>query len=212
MSQDMLDVTVHQAQGIITDLLQKLGGPNGHEWLAASKRFLRMQCVWGSAKDFPLWKTITLGRYKNANEYREALRKEGHEDSRNAGAELILDHKHFACAANEIEIDLVRLTCANLGLPDTADFFEICEEAEARGFRKCPLEVGPALRLVYKQRAGDLLFIANEDVNDFVDCPLFFYLSRPNNAQSRLVSGYAVPVTGSHFGKVMHFVFVRPRQ
>ena len=59
MSKDMLDqVSVHDAQGVVTDLMEKLGGNNGHEWLVATKKFLRTPRVW----KFPIWKTIILGR------------------------------------------------------------------------------------------------------------------------------------------------------
>ena len=39
-------VYLHEAQGTITDLLEKLGGDEGQEWLAATKRFLRREDAW----------------------------------------------------------------------------------------------------------------------------------------------------------------------
>ena len=42
----MLGVTVHDAQGVVADLLQKLGGQDGQEWLTATKRFLRKENPW----------------------------------------------------------------------------------------------------------------------------------------------------------------------
>ncbi|MCI5108342.1 MAG: hypothetical protein MRY49_00660 [Candidatus Pacebacteria bacterium] len=44
MSNGMLDkVSVHEAQGVVTDLLQKLGGQNGPGWLTKTKHFLRQE-------------------------------------------------------------------------------------------------------------------------------------------------------------------------
>lgn len=51
MSKDVLDntVSVLEAQGIVTDLLQRLGGKQGREWLVATKRFLRKENPWTDA-------------------------------------------------------------------------------------------------------------------------------------------------------------------
>lgn len=46
MSQDMLGISVCDVQGVVTDLLEKLGGSNGQEWLKASKKFLRKEDPW----------------------------------------------------------------------------------------------------------------------------------------------------------------------
>lgn len=40
---NMLGASVRETKGVITDLHEKLGGPHGKEWLAATKRFLRKE-------------------------------------------------------------------------------------------------------------------------------------------------------------------------
>jgi len=48
----MLDVSVREARGVVADLLEKLGGPDGREWFIAAKRFLRKEEPWGWKADW----------------------------------------------------------------------------------------------------------------------------------------------------------------
>lgn len=77
MSKGMLDVSVHDARGVVADLLEKLGGPNGQEWLSAAKRFLRKEQPWPGC-EFPTFtlevnydqsieKSLSVGGYYQTN-------------------------------------------------------------------------------------------------------------------------------------------------
>lgn len=53
---DMLDkVSVHDAQGVIADLMQKLGGDDGQAWLKSAKRFLRKENPFSTPDYFEDW-------------------------------------------------------------------------------------------------------------------------------------------------------------
>ncbi len=70
MSQeDMLGISVHDAQGVVTDLLEKLGGSNGQEWLSASKKFLRKEDPWPESNVFTLTVNYDLSIEDAAGNY-----------------------------------------------------------------------------------------------------------------------------------------------
>ena len=64
-------------------------------------------------------------------------------------------------------MELVRVTVKEFTGKDQAPFWEICQRAEERGWKKCPAEVGPQLRLQYSdQPYGEWLVIAMESIAD----------------------------------------------
>lgn len=205
MSKDMLDVTVHQSQGVITDLLQKLGGPNGQQWLAATKRFLRKERV---AWNIALWTTVTLGRYKSAQEYDEVLRQLGHLGIPPKDAMYTHDPSGFTCASVETEIDLVRLSFKDLNLSEEAEFADLLREAEALGFKCCPPEVGPALSLVYGQISSRIAFVMVEEWSQR-EHPWAFHLMPVEKGKTLLQCYRVGQVNGSSDA---YFIFVRPRE
>jgi hypothetical protein len=134
---------------------------------------LNAQTVAHSGYNTPIWKTIELGTYRNANELRDAL------DSARCGSEKVsikvsgqtppavpiyndgrAPYCHLEALANEIigrpafalsrtksELDLVVLSVFELGFgKQGASIKDIYERAELLGFALCPPEVGPALR------------------------------------------------------------------
>ena len=53
---DMLDkVSVQEAQGVLADLMQKLGGHDGQDWLHSAKRFLRKENPFPAVEAFQPW-------------------------------------------------------------------------------------------------------------------------------------------------------------
>lgn len=166
MSQGMLGVSVHDARGVVSDLLEKLGGPNGEEWLTALKRFLRKENPWDgkSAPTSLVWRTITLGTFKDVKSLKKALKQRGFRTDFWAD-DYMLDRPVFSLASEEIELDLVRRTVAELGFEEGAELREIYASARERGLNICPAEVGPTLRYQYPdQPRGESLIVAMEPI------------------------------------------------
>jgi hypothetical protein len=211
MSKDVLGrVTVHDAQGVVTDLLEKLGGSHGDLWLVAVKKFLRTPRAW----KFPVWKTVVLGRGNSPgvsrthrNEYRVELERGGHVVCQNGGRGFLLDQYDFPIAETETEVDLVVVTSNDLALAANSSYGEICARALEIGLELCPLEAGPVLRLNFKQRNGGGVYIAAKEE---VLGGMIFWLQRSTREGSVLMT-VEPPYTGERWGKLVEFVFVRPR-
>jgi hypothetical protein len=68
-------------------------------------------------------------------------------------------------ATSEIDINLVVLSVSDLGFKDGAEYGKICRRAKDLGLDLCSAEVGPQLRLQYKDQSSGCLFIATEPIN-----------------------------------------------
>lgn len=153
----MSRIALCDASGPLTDLLQKLSGDNGDAWLQTFNRMLRTGA-------FQTLKTIKLGtELKTADDFCNAIKcaimKIG-----NWGND-ILGKPVFTTSNTEMELDLVNISVAELGFKDGATRKEIYERAIQFGLELCPAEVGPQLRLQYKdQPKGERLIIAMEPI------------------------------------------------
>jgi hypothetical protein len=119
----------------------------------------RFQRVWG------VWKTIKLGTggLKNADDFRKALKKAncGIGDRGND----ILGKPAFTVDDTKKEVELVNVSVAELGFKEGARYADICKRANELGLDLCPAEVGPQLRLQYKdQPKGEWLLVAMEAI------------------------------------------------
>ncbi len=115
---------------------------------------------------FPIWKTIRLGTgLKTADDFRHALKRAGNRIG--DWANDILGKRAFTVATKETEVDLVKVTVAELGFKDGATYRDICQRAKELGLDLCPAEVGPQLRLQYQdQPLSEWLIIAMESISD----------------------------------------------
>ena len=114
---------------------------------------------------FNVWKTIKLGTLKNADEFRQAFKENGFKVG--IWGNDILDKSSFTVSQTEEEIQLVNVSVADLGFKNGAKYGNICAKAKEIGLEFCPNEVGPQLRLQYKdQPKGELLRIVMEPIID----------------------------------------------
>lgn len=156
--------------GQIEAIVNKLGGEDG------VKRLLSGELAVTAAKQqkVKVWKTLKLGTgLKTADDFRKALKANGFNIS--DWANDLLGKPAFTAAAAETEVKLVKATVKELTGKDQAPYWEICQRAEERGWKKCPAEVGPQLRLQYPdQQYGEWLIIAMEPISASVgDLELF---------------------------------------
>lgn len=154
--------------GPVHDLIEKMTGKNGNEWFEAFKKFLRKENPWGPIRDWKVWKTIKLGTGpKTAEDFIKALEAYGYKAS--DWVKDLLSKAAFlaSVALQEIEVDLVNVSVAELGFADGAYLKDIYKRALELGLSLCPAEVGPQLRLQYKDQPKDeWLRIAMEAIAD----------------------------------------------
>src|SRR5262245_49313163 len=112
---------------------------------------------------FQVWRTITVGTYKGVDAYRDAL------DSARIkigdSADQILGRPAFPYATTKTDVELVLLSAADLGVESESSLADVYKRAGQAGLELCPAEVGPQLRLDYRnQPLGEALDVAIEPV------------------------------------------------
>jgi hypothetical protein len=126
---------------------------------------------------FQIWRTITLGNYKRVVAYRDAL------DSARIkigdSADEILGRPAFPYARTKTGVELAVLSAADLGVEsDQPSLAEVYQRARQAGLELCPAEVGPQLRLDYRnQPLGEALDIAMEPVTTYGGEPTILTLA-----------------------------------
>ncbi len=145
--------------GHVEAVWNKLGGEDG------VNRLLRGETVVRAVEfSFRVWKTIRLGTgLKTADDFRNALKASGNQIS--DWAKDILGQPAFTASAEEVEVNLVLVSVAELGFKDGATRRDIYARAKEFGLELCPAEVGPQLRFQYKdQPKGEWLLIGMEPI------------------------------------------------
>jgi hypothetical protein len=101
-----------------------------------------------SASDVPIWKTITLGEYRDVSSLRAAFDNSPCHVRIGVSADEAIGRPTFPFAQSKVELDLVVVSVAELGFPeDGASLEAIYARALSIGLDLCPPDLGPALRL-----------------------------------------------------------------
>lgn len=131
---------------------------------------------------FFVWKTIKLGiGLRTADDFRRVL--ENHDFQIGDETYDILGKPAFRVASEEAEVDLVVVTVSELGFKRNtyrgAYRKDIYKRALEFGLELCPPEVGPQLRLQYKdQPMGERLHIGMVPIRRSRDDPRVFSVER----------------------------------
>jgi len=138
---------------------------------------------------FTTWKTIHLGIHKSANAYREALKKGGCKVG--PWADNILGRPAFRASQHQAEVHLVIVSVPELGFNEGARYDEIGARALELGLTRCSAEVGPALRLAYKnQPRREWLTISMKAITDSVGDPGVFRVGHDDEVNLWLKAAY----------------------
>lgn len=112
---------------------------------------------------FPDWKTVTIGGYQNAEQYKRTASQTGCHIG--DWASDILESPNFIVTQEKEQIVLAIVTVAELGLTKGGSYHNICTNASKFGMQLCPAEIGPALRLAYKEQPdGEAVAVAMKAV------------------------------------------------
>jgi hypothetical protein len=187
-----------------------------------------------AASDIPVWRTITLGTYRNVNILREAL------DSPHCGradlsdgirgqaastrgptrrmtprcalgesASEIIGRPAFLLGTTRRKVDLALVSVSELGFESGGALVaDIYARARRLGLELCPAEVGPQLRLQYlEQPLGEFIQIAMEPIATYGGD--LVDLTVGNGGAGLLLVGGSRP-SGSIMHSSLRLVFVRP--
>ncbi len=162
-----------------------------------------------TADGFPIWKTIKLGTgLKTADEFRKALTDGGFKIGE--WSNDILDQPAFSVALSLTDVELVNVSPRELGLRKSSTFKEICAKAKSKGLSLCPNEVGPQLRLQYKdQPTCARLLVAMDPI---ADSNGYFRIFRVGNHEDELWLDGSLGYPGHVWFLDDRFVFVRSKK
>jgi hypothetical protein len=112
---------------------------------------------------FPMWKTIKLGTYKDADDLLKTMKKKG--VLIGEWANDIIHQPAFTVSPKKTNVELVKATVDDLGFKKGAARKDIYKSALKLGLELCPNEVGPQLRLQYKDQPYlEWLLVAMEPI------------------------------------------------
>lgn len=152
--------------------------------------------------DFKIWRTIKLGTgLKTNDDFWYAL----HDKGFHCSADIIF--KPFMIATKEAKVDLVKITGTELGFGNDVRQEQIYQRARELGLELCPAEVGPQLRLQYRnQPKKESIIVAMEPIinTDSDGRPYLFMVD--GATQLNAIRG------NIDFDPTYTWVFVRPRK
>lgn len=190
--------------GQMNAIVKKLGGEEG------ALRFLRGELLVSAAvpPTYTVWKTITLGTHKDLKALKAALKTAKCKVSDYAND--LLGKPAFTLASEQTEVDLVVRSVKELGFEGNATYAQICAKAVELGLELCPPEVGPQLRLQYKDQPRDeWLRIAMEAITDSGG---YRYVFGVGHVGGGLWLGWGYGDPDYVWSPDFRFVFVLPRK
>lgn len=159
----------------------------------------------------PTWKTIVLGICaKSGYDLYELLVKDGCHVSEWADDLLKMKNSAFSVSSEQLLVDLVKVSVAELGFHSGAKTSDIYKAAQKRGLVLCPSEVGPQLRRQYVDQPRDeWILVGMEPIADSDGDLRVFGVAHGDDGRW----------LGGHFGHPSFvwdggsvWVFVRPRK
>jgi len=157
---------------------------------------------------FAIWRTTTLGSHKGVDSYRDAL--DAAKMKIGDAADEILGRPAFQYVRERTEVELTLVSAAELGVESELPLSDVYHRATQLGLALCPPEVGPQLRLDYRdQPVGESLLIAMEPVRTYYGEPTILSLMNFGSGLA-LVGSDGRPQ--SMVGRYLRFVFALPRQ
>ena len=154
------------------------------------------------------WKTISLGTFEDVQGLQAAILDAGFRIG--DWARDVLDKPHFHLEKKKKEVDLVKVSAGDFGFDKGLPRADLYNKATTLGLEMCPLEVGPQLRIQYKNQPKlESLQIGMDPEIDSVGHKSEFRVVHGADGYLWLVGDHKHP--NDHWGAKEYFVFVKPR-
>ncbi len=160
-------LTLCEARGPLSDILEKLAGKQGRYWLTALKITLRKENAFHS-EPFVVWGEVELGNFESVEIFVKKLEEKNYYDSYKIEDRVInfLRNSIVVPTNARQKIKLVAVSAWELGLKNDTSYSEIVDRADWLGLKLCPQEIGLQLCLQHQSRKFRDLFIATEAIDD----------------------------------------------
>jgi hypothetical protein len=139
--------------------------------------------------NFKVWKKIKLGTVPS-DMLPQAVEKAGINIE---FAERLLEKQEIRnkVETEEIEVELARVSVAELGFKETTTMGKVLARAKELGLRLCPAEVGPQLAIQYRNQPKDetLAIAMDKIINPDYPYPIFMISARSLHMGSASPSG-----------------------
>jgi hypothetical protein len=186
-------------RGQLDSALMKIGHDVDMGTAEAIEAFLRGELViTRPIRVWKTWKTIKLGTgLKTADDFCKALWAD--RNIIGSGARDILSENTFKVSETEQKVELIDVSVRELGFKEITCYEDICKRASELGLDLCPAEVGPQLRLQWRdQPNGTCVAVAMNTINDRV-----FFVKRHDDGEKDLYSANSI------WRPFDHLVFLR---
>lgn len=170
MSKDMLGATTLEAlrrskNGLLRDLGQKLAGSNKDEYLRILKRSLRKESPWIKAEDFPIWRSLSLGRSNQLSKRMPQRFRIGENEPGTLATANLLEAIRTTSYDDSTQVDLVRVSFRQLGLDHLSSYDDFLLRVPQCGLELCPQGLALALRKNYNdQPVGEWIYVAMKPI------------------------------------------------
>ena len=155
---------------------------------------------------FNIWRTATVGIHKGVDAYRNAL--EAAKIKIGDAANEIMGRPAFRYVTSKTEVQLILVSASELGVDTEFNLSDVYRLAKRFGLTLCPGDVGPQLRLDYRdQPVGEVLDIAMEPVATYSGDPTILSLINFGQGLALIGSDGRSDVT---LARTKRFVFALP--
>lgn len=187
-----------ELDGRLGEIKRQLRQPNGYPFEVQDLRTALQNIIegrfhfTGDGSQFSTWRTVKIGSHVSVEDLKSDITKGGHNIS--DYSKDILGKPAFTLADQESELELVKVTARELGFSNGATRKDIYNRAIEQGLMICPSEVGPQLKLQYKdQPKGEWLLIAMEPITVSDGDLRVFRVERDDDGESWLSTDYDDP-------------------
>lgn len=134
----------------------------------------------GAVRTPPVWRSVMIGRYRGADACRAALAEAGIHAS--ADADALLGRPSVRWSDRKRVLDLAVASPADLGFSRGGRWSDIRAAARAARLGLAPAELGPTLRLAYREQPhGERLVLAMQAPGGSDQEPLTFSLDHDDD-------------------------------
>jgi hypothetical protein len=174
----------------------------------------RESCGHATVGRKPIWKSVTIGAFKDYFRLRNAL--DDAEIAVGSSADEILARPSFEISRKRIDYELVVYSANDLGFEqDRVSQSQIYERARCAGLQLCATEIAPMLRLAYREQPlNEVIIVAMEArktyEGEMVVLSLAHFATGAKRKGLMLLGGDGRPDT--KVSRTMPFVFVRPQE